>query len=415
MSLNSGEGKELPLFSPISLLVALVAAGILVGIYLWRGGLIFSPGPLSAVRGSGMTPSAFDTHAAFERQCSQCHRPFQASQAELCSNCHQDVAQQVASRDGLHGRLSNVTACRSCHPEHRGRDFNQIDFALTSFNHSTTRFELTGGHAVLQCADCHAKGYANTSTDCAACHGEPAVHAGLFPQDCAQCHTSAGWQPATWQGQPFDHTKTGFSLALHAKNYAGQPLTCQECHHALIASAAQVTCQDCHTQHDAVFMDQHVQTFGSECTACHDGADRMANFDHAAVFPLEGRHAALQCLDCHQAQNFGVAQAACSSCHQEPAIHAGFFGLNCQECHTSAGWQPARLIEHAFPLDHGGQADATCATCHSGAYTVYTCYGCHEHNNEADLRQEHARENIGADRFPDCMACHIDGRKPQGD
>lgn len=413
--MDSGEGKELPLFSPINLVVALAAAVLLVGIYLWQGGLIFSPGQLSAVPGAGLATSTFSTHADFEQQCSLCHRPFQASQAELCGQCHQDVAQQVATGDGLHGHLANVTTCRACHPEHRGRDFNQVDFALTRFDHSVTRFALTGLHAAVQCADCHASGYANTSTECSSCHAEPAVHAGLFPLDCTQCHTSDGWETATWQGQPFDHAKTGFSLALHAKDFTGQPLTCQGCHPALISSAAQVTCVDCHASQDAAFMNDHAQTFGNDCTGCHDGSDRMANFDHAAVFPLEGRHADLQCLDCHTAQNFSAAQAACASCHQEPEIHAGFFGTNCQECHSTTAWQPARLVEHAFPLDHGGQADTTCATCHTGAYTEYTCYGCHEHNNEAELRQEHAEENIAADRFPDCIACHLDGRKPEDD
>jgi len=412
--LDSGEGKELPLFSPISLLVALAAAALLVGIYLWQGGLIFNPGPLSAAPGTARAVSEYSTHAGFERECGLCHRPFAASQAELCSQCHQDVAQQVAAGDGLHGRLENPNACRACHPDHRGRDFSPLEFALTDFDHSVTRFALTGQHATAQCADCHASGYTNTSTECSSCHAEPAVHAGLFPLDCTQCHTADAWQPAIWNGQPFDHANTGFSLALHSQDYAGQPLTCQACHPALISSASQVTCQDCHASHDAAFMDEHVLTFGADCAGCHDGSDRMANFDHAAVFPLEGRHAALQCLDCHTAQNFTAAQAACVSCHAEPAIHAGFFGTNCQECHTADAWQPARLLEHAFPLDHGGQISA-CVTCHAGAYTQYTCYSCHEHNNEAALRQEHAEEGIGADRFPDCAACHLDGRKPDDD
>ena len=267
--MDSGEGKELPLFSPISLLVALAAAALLVGIYLWQGGLIFNPGPLSAAPGTARAVSEYSTHAGFERECGLCHRPFAASQAELCSQCHQDVAQQVAAGDGLHGRLENPNACRACHPDHRGRDFSPLEFALTDFDHSVTRFALTGQHATAQCADCHASGYTNTSTECSSCHAEPAVHAGLFPLDCTQCHTA-----------------------------------------------------------DA--------------------------------------------------------------------------------------WQPARLLEHAFPLDHGGQLSA-CATCHAGAYTQYTCYGCHEHNNEAGLRQEHAEEGIGADRFPDCAACHLDGRKPNDD
>ncbi|TLN00223.1 hypothetical protein FDZ74_16870, partial [bacterium] len=342
--------------------------------YFYFGGTIFNPGPLSSVAGTRTTQSTFSSHADFEQQCNMCHRPFQSNQAALCTECHQDVGQQVAGKDGLHGRLANVATCRSCHPEHRGRDFNLTSFALDTFDHAVTDFPLEGKHAALACANCHAAGYANTASECSACHAEPAVHAGVFPLDCAGCHSTQGWRPAQWQGQPFDHANTGFSLARHASGFDGQPITCQNCHGSLTGAAATVTCAGCHANHDAAFMSQHEATFGSDCTACHDGVDRMVNFDHASVFPLQGRHAALECLDCHQAQNFSAAQAACASCHQEPEIHAGYFGLNCQDCHTSEAWQPARLIEHAFPIDHGAQADTTCFTCHSDRYTTYTCF-----------------------------------------
>ena len=40
-----------------------------------------------------------------------------------------------------------VAHVRACHPDHRGRDFSPLEFALTDFDHSVTRFALTGQHA----------------------------------------------------------------------------------------------------------------------------------------------------------------------------------------------------------------------------------------------------------------------------
>jgi hypothetical protein len=134
----------------------------------------------------------------------------------------------------------------------------------------------------------------------------------------------------------------------------------------------------------------------------------MRNFEHANVFPLDGRHADIECQACHENRTFRGTPSECVQCHQEPDIHRGSFGLNCQNCHTAAAWVPAALRYHTFPLDHGRDAPSNCLTCHETTYTGYTCYACHEHQT-AQIAQSHAQANISPQDLPDCTRCHPTG------
>jgi hypothetical protein len=265
-------------------------------------------------------------------------------------------------------------------------------------------------HASASCQQCHTQAFSVTSADCATCHVEPTLHAGLFPDSCGTCHQGKTWAEATWKDQPFDHQDTGFSLVKHQTGFNGRPITCTECHSTLVSGTATYSCQECHASQNADFMTSHVTSFGTTCTECHDGADRMENFNHDTVFPLTGRHAELVCANCHTGQVFQDSQHVCATCHQEPEIHAGFMGLRCQMCHTSGeSWTPARLTIHEFPLDHGELADTTCTTCHTGPYTQYTCYSCHEHVQE-EIQKDYLKAGISAEELVNCTACHLDGK-----
>lgn len=108
----------------------------------------------------------------------------------------------------------------------------------------------------------------------------------------------------------------------------------------------------------------------------------------------------------------GVNPHECRTCHEEPAVHADRFGLNCSRCHMLEAWKPALLLRHTFLLDHGGGGQVACQTCHTHTYSEHTCYECHDHDPE-EMREKHAEEDIF--EFEHCVECHPTGREGEGE
>lgn len=364
--------------------------------------------------------------------CSGCHSlepGFQAAVAH-CAECH-------ASKDQTFLAAHEKDFGADCLVCHDGAD------RMLAFDHQATRFPLQGQHVETSCADCHAQaarskqsgaqqqaGFAllaavdspqarpggpmpfeDTPTDCSACHAEPDLHRGMFAGSCADCHTPQAWSPAELDGALFEHSaQAGFSLERHQRGFDGQSISCNQCHQGSLQQFDIQSCLDCHSNDEsaAAFMTQHLNENGPHCMDCHDGVDRMRYFDHASRFPLQGRHAELACQECHEEFVFRDTPAECVHCHAEPAIHTGFFGKQCQYCHTAETWTPARLRVHRFPLDHGGQGEIDCKTCHVQRYDELTCYGCHDHQPEP-IQSSHLAAGITMDELPDCAKCHPDG------
>ncbi len=98
-------------------------------------------------------------------------------------------------------------------------------------------FPLTGQHAALACSDCHPNStYSGTPNQCADCHasGKPAAH---FDGDCATCHNTAAWKPAS-----VDHTSLANCVSCHTKDkpvnhFQGQ---CSSCHRHSCLEACQL-------------------------------------------------------------------------------------------------------------------------------------------------------------------------------
>jgi hypothetical protein len=164
-------------------------------------------------------------------------------------------------------------------------------------------------------------------------------------------------------------------------------------------------CITCHAQESHDDMALHIETYGSECTSCHDGVDRMAGFDHNQVFALDGGHEAVECDTCHEAKVFAGTSSLCGDCHPEPDLHAGIFGMDCTRCHSTTAWAPAELKMHTFVLEHGGESVDSCETCHAGTYTEYPCYSCHD---DAEMQLVHLDDGIIA--INNCVECHPTGR-----
>ena len=96
----------------------------------------------------------------------------------------------------------------------------------------------------------------------------------------------------------------------------------------------------------------------------------------------------------------------CIACHDEPALHAESFGINCSYCHTLEAWKPALLTRHTFAIDHGDEGNQTCQTCHVDTYVEYTCYICHDHTPQ-DMEIFHVEE--GYPEYDACIECHPTG------
>lgn len=276
-----------------------------------------------------------------------------------------------------------------------------------------------------QCTLCHTAWQGITSTKCEDCHTTIAeqrqsgegLHGHLVDaQRCQTCHTDhAGREAEITQMalSQFDHDRlTRFSLITHQTDFDGTEMTCDDCHKEAVYTIAAVNCQTCHTQADAVFMTEHTDLFGTTCLECHQGRGETRDFNHDLIFVLDGAHLEATCQNCHAGQQFEATPRTCTNCHEEPTIHAGQFGLQCEVCHSTTAWAPAELHAHNFPLDHGDEGPIACQTCHLRNYVEYTCTNCHAHP-DAEMREVHLEEGITD--YADCVACHPTGLEDEAE
>lgn len=289
--------------------------------------------------------------------------------AETCATCH---------KDAHNGRLS--PNCAQCH------NFTDWKNVSGTFDHSKTRYPLTGQHAQVKCEKCHTPGSDNQPrylglrfSKCNDCHSDP--HKGGFAQQtCQSCHTTASWKRVISSGLSlnFDHSKTKFPLL--GKH---QTVGCGACHASgdFKKPLAFAKCTDCHKDaHNGQFLKR---ADGGECSSCHDvDGWKPSTFDlraHAATqYPLQGKHAKLECAECHIAKGkdtiYRIKFARCLDCHQDE--HQTQFAaapwLNqCEQCHTLDGFKPttfslAKHKQSRFQLSNAHLA-VLCSDCHKPA------------------------------------------------
>jgi hypothetical protein len=317
-----------------------------------------------------------------------------------CNRCHN--AAHVVPSEAASIRLKDLnktflgvpTTCVTCHQDpHKARlgsDCLQChDFAdwkslrIGKFDHSRTRYPLTGMHVQVACRDCHTPGpdkkprYTGIAFGkCEDCHSDP--HRGGFDQSCASCHSTAGWKQlsASSLEQSVDHAHTRFPLlGRHAE------VGCVQCHAGgdFKKPLAFKTCADCHHP------DPHGGQFAKrsdhgECASCHTvNGFKPSTFglkQHAATaYPLLGKHAELACGQCHIPKGkdtvYKLKFQRCTDCHKDP--HAGQFAAaphfgRCEGCHNVQKFQPstftlARHKETGFALT-GGHVATPCNDCH---------------------------------------------------
>jgi len=178
----------------------------------------------------GWKPATFDHSLAdfplegkhVDVPCEQCHINGFKGTPKDCYSCHK----QDDQHNGAFG-----TACEACH--------NPSDWADATFDHSLAAFQLTGAHVNVRCADCHINGvFKGTPQSCAACHPDPAFHAGLFAgMACSQCHNTT-----TWSNANFNLAHPSVCGEGGCVNHEGA--TCRDCHPSNLSTATCLACHD---------------------------------------------------------------------------------------------------------------------------------------------------------------------------
>jgi hypothetical protein len=341
--------------------------------------------------------------------CVQCHSSgVYKGLAATCSSCHLKDFQGTTSPN--HTTAGFPQDCSLCH--------NTTAWIPSTFNHSATKFPLTGKHATTTCAQCHSSGqYSTLSTACNSCHlkdyqgtTNPNHAAAGFPQDCSQCHTTIDWS-----GAKFDHTaQTTFPLT--GKHLT---VTCLQCHSSGVYKGLSTACNSCHlADYQGTNNPAHAAAgFPQDCQLCHTTTDWTgATFNHTTqtTFPLTGKHTTTACNLCHSSGVYKGLSTACNSCHLKdyqgttnPNHAAASFPQDCSLCHSTTDWTSATFnhtTQTTFPLT-GKHTTATCVQCHSsGVYKGLStaCFSCHSNEYNTATNPNHA--TLG---YPqDCSQCH---------
>jgi hypothetical protein len=373
-------------------------------------------------------------HDKFKSECTNCHvRLRDTTQNKLCLDCHdhQTVAEDIASKQGFHGKDENARTqeCKACHSDHKGRDATVVWLDRDTFDHRFTDYELIGRHKLTECSGCHLedKKYRQAEHGCYDCHSEDDAHDGDLGKECDSCHNPVGWSQFE-----FDHDQTEFKL-----KFSHQRVNCNACHVKEQYKDTPKNCVDCHAIRDV-----HANRFGNQCESCHqEKAWDKTIFDHDrdTDYRLEARHRGPSCNDCHKpgyaAKKKKDTIRDCYSCHRDDDPHNELNGKKCQDCHVVRGWAYAEF-DHGANTDfalNGAHDSLACEACHDfGASTKEIdtdCYSCHKQDDVHKREQgiecnqchkevawlKHVRFDHDLSKFPligqhaaaGCEACHL--------
>jgi hypothetical protein len=374
-----------------------------------------------------------------------------------CSACHANARVPVLSR-GEARFLGLDRDCASCHADpHDGRFaaacaacHGQTSWdELAALGHE--RFlALTGGHAGLACAECHAEhgprslevvggeGPRPEPRACSECHESPhspafaagaAALTGLVEERaCLRCHAEehASFREPELRALPAElHAASGFALEPPHDVPA-----CEDCHpsdgpsfEARYPGRAAERCSACHADvHGGQFATGPFA--GEECSTCHAPLRFEPHaFDAAkharAALELTGRHLEIACEDCHeepgparasaQPRVFRGTPSECDACHRDahgdafapfvadlPAVEHG----ECARCHDTT-----RFANAAADFDHGAFTGFPVL----GAHAEGGCEACHAPRARPDANGRafgRVAELFGP--FRGCETCHAD-------
>jgi hypothetical protein len=343
--------------------------------------------------------------------CETCHKGAASGQfvglSTSCYSCHSGDYARTSNPN--HASIGYTTDCQQCHTldSWMGAKFDHAKF---------TGFALTGAHARLECAACHANNnFSSARSNCVSCHltdfngtKNPNHQTAGFSRECSTCHSTTSWLDAK-----FDHnTMTKFPLTGAHVN-----TQCTQCHSSGQFAGLSTQCVSCHLSNFQQTTNPNHASAGipQTCVQCHNTTTwGDGKFDHSkTVFPLTGAHTTVQCTQCHVGGNYVGTPTQCSACHlatfqktTNPNHVTGGFPQTCEQCHTTATWLTSTFNHNTtvFPLT-GAHMTVACTQCHVGgkfAGTATQCSACH-----LTTFQQTTNPNHVAAGFPtDCSVCH---------
>ena len=388
-------------------------------------------------------------HAAV--QCEECHK--QAAMGVFlglstqCDSCHlKDWQNTTNPPHASAGPAFASSNCQGCH----GFD----TWLNANFNHASTGFPLTAGHANVPCTRCHINNNYNLQiapTDCgnAGCHlttwqqtnnpSHPAAGPAFAVPNCANCHNTTSWTTVN-----FDHSSTGFALT---GTHATTP--CAQCH---VNNNYNLTSTDCLSCHQSAW--NNTQTLGgnvpnhvasnfpasaSACASCHPITTWAAGqFDHSTTgFPLTNSHQlapagkVTSCTQCHVGGNYtlSIQPTDCGNagCHlttwqqtnnpTHSTAGSAFAVANCSTCHDTIAWTDNSfnhsVTGFALTGTHLSPNPTPCVSCHvNNNYNLTStdCLSCHQSAwNSTQTLGGNVPNHVAAD-FPTtasaCSTCH---------
>ncbi len=352
-------------------------------------------------------------HAAAD--CKSCHvagRKYSQAPAD-CLACH-------AKDDKHQGALGK--ACADCHVEQGWKE--------TRFDHSKTKFALTGKHIDAKCEACHKTPvYDDAPTTCIGCHRNDDKHKARYGEKCETCHGTRDWKASSFRHD----ADTKYPLRGRHRE-----AKCDSCHTTgwVYRDRPATECRACHKKDD-----KHKGTLGDDCVACHSERSwkEAARFDHdRSRFKLRGAHLEPECKACHTTPLYRETPSECVACHKKKDDrHEATLGSACADCHTDRDWKATRF-DHArtrFALRHGHAAPPLkCESCHRDlrSFRVASpaalecvachrkddkhearlgprCENCHDERKWTSTRFDHARARfalVGGHVKVDCRSCH---------
>ena len=316
-------------------------------------------------------------------KCDSCHKGkniYRENLSSKCIDCHR--------KDDVHkGGLS--AKCESCH--------NERTWKTSQFDHDRdSDYPLRDKHRTARCESCHQDKVFKEKLPktCIGCHrkdDDAKGHRGRYGEKCQSCHDERAWEPAS----TFNHDKDTKYL-LRGKHVTTK---CDDCHKGdLYRDKLQTTCNDCHQRDD-----KHEGQLGRRCESCHAESDwKRTTFDHnGSRYPLLGRHARVECKDCHTTLRYRDAKTECLACHTKDDKHKLRLGPRCEPCHNARSWK-------AWDFDHNKTHYRL-----DGAHVRTDCYACHRDPVKDKIRLDlscmscHARDDVHHGQFGgQCERCH---------